>query len=40
MKYTKIYSGGEPDLEEGDIFRLTVPLERYSSAESEINTGK
>ncbi len=25
-KYTKIYSGGEPDLEEGDVFRLTVPL--------------
>lgn len=25
-KYTKIYSGGEPDFEEGDVFRLTVPL--------------
>ncbi|MCD8222103.1 MAG: putative DNA binding domain-containing protein [Clostridiales bacterium] len=25
-KFTKIYSGGEPDLEEGDVFRLTVPL--------------
>lgn len=26
-KFTKIYSGGEPDFEEGDIFKLTVPLE-------------
>ncbi|MGI6501675.1 MAG: RNA-binding domain-containing protein [Anaerostipes sp.] len=25
-KYTKIYSGGEPDFEEGDVFKLTVPL--------------
>lgn len=25
-KYTKIYSGGEPDLEEGDVFKVTVPL--------------
>ena len=27
-KYTKIYSGGEPDLEEGEVFRLTVPIAR------------
>lgn len=26
-KFTKIYSGGEPDFEEGDVFKLTVPLE-------------
>ena len=26
-KFTKIYSGGEPDFEEGDVFRLTVPLQ-------------
>ncbi|MDR2007036.1 MAG: DeoR family transcriptional regulator [Acidaminococcales bacterium] len=25
-KYTKIYSGGEPELVEGDVFRATVPL--------------
>ncbi len=25
-KYTKIYSGGEPDFEEGDVFKLTVPI--------------
>lgn len=25
-KYTKIYSGGEPNFEEGDVFKLTVPL--------------
>lgn len=25
-KFTRIYCGGEPDLEEGDVFRLTVPL--------------
>lgn len=36
-KYTKIYSGGEPDLEEGDIFKLTVPLERYSGVGSKSN---
>lgn len=27
-KFTKIYSGGEPDFEEGDVFKLTVPLEK------------
>lgn len=26
-KFTKIYSGGEPDFEEGDVFKLTVPIE-------------
>lgn len=25
-KYTKIYSGGEPELEEGDVFKIFVPL--------------
>jgi hypothetical protein len=25
-KYTKIYSGGEPELVEGYVFRTTVPL--------------
>lgn len=36
-KFTKIYSGGEPDLEEGDIFKLTVPLERYHVEENKYN---
>lgn len=35
-KFTKIYSGGEPDLEEGDIFRLTVPLINNSFENSAI----
>ncbi|MCD8348817.1 MAG: winged helix-turn-helix domain-containing protein [Lachnospiraceae bacterium] len=35
-KFTKIYSGGEPDLEEGDVFRLTVPLINNSSENSAI----
>ena len=25
-KYTKIYSGGEPELIEGDVFRTIVPI--------------
>ncbi|MBD5544919.1 MAG: DeoR family transcriptional regulator [Lachnospiraceae bacterium] len=25
-KYTQIYSGGEPDFEENDVFKLTVPI--------------
>lgn len=25
-KYTKIYSGGEPELKEGDVFQITIPL--------------
>lgn len=28
FKYTKVYSGGEPILEEGDIFKTTIPLSR------------
>ena len=35
-KFTKIYCGGEPDLEEGDVFRITIPLkadDRSSGAE-------
>ena len=30
-KYTKIYCGGEPELEEGDVFRIFVPLETDAS---------
>ena len=25
-KYTKIYSGGEPELIEGDVFKTIIPL--------------
>lgn len=32
-KYTKIYSGGEPDFEEGDVFKLTVPLKERNESE-------
>ncbi|MBP5163348.1 MAG: AAA family ATPase, partial [Spirochaetales bacterium] len=33
FKYTKVYSGGEPVLEEGDIFKTTIPLSRPLYAE-------
>lgn len=36
-KYTKIYSGGEPDFEEGDVFKLTVPI---ANVESTTMNGK
>jgi len=26
LKYTKLYSGGTPDFEKGDVFRATIPL--------------
>ena len=35
-KFTKIYSGGEPDFEEGDVFKLTVPLEWYHEPDDTI----
>ena len=34
-KFTKIYSGSVPVLEEGDVFKTTIPI---VSAVSEINT--
>lgn len=39
-KYTKLYSGKEPQLVEGDIFRIIVPLDdAYSfDSESEVET--
>ena len=30
-KYTKMYSGGEPQFVEGDIFRITVPLSEVAT---------
>jgi ATP-dependent DNA helicase RecG len=31
-KYTKMYSGGEPKFEEGDIFHITIPLSEVATA--------
>jgi ATP-dependent DNA helicase RecG len=39
-KYTKIYSGGEPELVEGDVFRTTVPLSRNSISDSTETSDK
>ncbi|MCD8097815.1 MAG: hypothetical protein LUE31_07255 [Lachnospiraceae bacterium] len=37
-RFTKIYSGGEPDLEEGEVFRLTVPLTTRGTENSAIGS--
>ena len=34
-KYTKVYCGGEPVLEEGDIFRIFVPLKTNAQGEAK-----
>ena len=31
-KYTKMYSGGEPQFVEGDVFRITIPLTAVATA--------
>ena len=31
-KYTKMYSGGEPQFFEGDVFRITIPLTEVATA--------
>lgn len=31
-KYMKMYSGGEPQFVEGDVFRITVPLSEVATA--------
>ena len=31
-KYTKMYSGGEPQFVEGDLFRITIPLTEVATA--------
>lgn len=46
-KYTKMYSGGEPQFVEGDVFRITIPLTEvatvtagpgvYANVDGEIN---
>lgn len=30
--YTKMYSGGEPQFVEGDVFRITIPLTEVATA--------
>jgi ATP-dependent DNA helicase RecG len=43
VKYTKLYSGGEPELIEGDIFRTIIPLAKTSGKQAEnkrIESGK
>ena len=37
-KYTKLYSGGTPSFDEGDVFRITIPLK--SIATSKVGPGK
>ena len=37
-KYTKFYSGREPELIEGDIFRIIVPLDDYYSFDYDVKT--
>jgi len=39
-KYTKIYSRGELDFQEGDVFRLTIPLVNKQKNVSEYNEHK
>ena len=34
-KYTKIYCGGEPELDEGDVFKIFVPLKATGQDESK-----
>lgn len=35
FKYTKLYSGKEPEFKEGDVFRITVPLDDAYSFDAE-----
>jgi len=34
FQYVKLYSGGDPVFDEGDVFRITVPLDDVSSQKS------
>lgn len=42
FKYTKYYSNGNPELVEGDVFRIIVPLDENYSFDKSIgkSTGK
>lgn len=35
-KYTKIYSGQEPIMQEGNIFKVKIPLNKNSKAQDKI----
>jgi ATP-dependent DNA helicase RecG len=37
-KYTKIYSGGEPELIEGDIFKTIIPIKPGTADEDDLHT--
>lgn len=43
-KYTKMYSGGEPQFVKGDVFRITIPLKGAATAtegpDSNLAAGK
>jgi predicted HTH transcriptional regulator len=38
FKYSKIYSGGDPEFIEGDVFRIIVPLDEDYSFDMETST--
>jgi ATP-dependent DNA helicase RecG len=40
VKYTKLYSGGEPELIEGDIFKTITPLSMTSEKQANKSNGK
>lgn len=31
-KYTRLYSGGTPSFDEGDVFRITIPLKNIATS--------
>ena len=37
-KFTKMYSGAEPQFVEGDVFRITIPLTEVATATVRLNT--
>jgi ATP-dependent DNA helicase RecG len=42
-KYTKLYSGGTPSFDEGDIFKITIPLKNIATVKvgpSSVNVGQ
>ena len=38
FKYTKIYSGGEPELIEGDIFKTIIPMKNDTKTINNLRT--
>ena len=39
-KYTQIYSGGEPELVEGDIFKTIIPLKKENGRKNFSSSGE